>query len=579
MKGVAEMIDSKWKKLVLPTILCCCFLLGLGAIQSLSAAAVNATLKEINNSLRGAEKDMFAGKTENAVASLENIQNLLVQAKEDDPNNNKVQQAEKKFQKLVKDLERRTGKDLGGGTLTAAASSTAVVLPEKPVSKPLESSTGTVVQGSAEKAVVQAETAGGSPAPTKVQTDGATKLPHQARQPFDKASRGLINIETLFTQLDDPEYRGDKEQLVSRIESALGAIRTQLDEARQAAAEKGVTSHPSFDEVEVQLVAMNEKAAVAKGKFSQQQSMAKAQAQQIEADVLVLKEEYDRLNPILGAATGTVIYYNDLPPARKLLEQLDSFDANDRANLSALLTSFAGKYGSTQEAIDTKASQMGYVGEYYSASYHYLELSTGLDKISSTRTVMAEDLARKANEMTGSSDKTHDFFQLEHYEKAREYLALAQQFDSSNSLVQNMAATIDQNIADGMKQFDAKIDKQTWPKQGSDAPGDAKKLAKTAKEWFEKSPDWGSREQNPYTILAVVVTGPWSIQKKNLLDEPIMYGLPVAVAVQKETDRKNNIARVFSLTLRTKEMRGVKMEPPFDYATVGGSYYIRPSAI
>jgi hypothetical protein len=192
---------------------------------------------------------------------------------------------------------------------------------------------------------------------------------------------------------------------------------------------------------------------------------------------------------------------------------------------------------------------------------------------------MAEDLARKAKEMTGSSDKTHDFFQLEQYEKAREYLDVAQQFDRNNSLVQNMAVIIDQDIAAGMEKFGEKIDKQTWPKQASDAPDNGKKLAKTAKEWFEKSPDWGSREQNPYTILAVVITGPWSIQKKNILDEPIMYGLPVVVAVLKENDRKNDIARVFSLTLRTKEMRGVKMEPPFDYATVGDSYYIRPGAL
>ena len=572
------MIDSIWKKSALPTILCCCLLLGMGTIQSLSAADVNSTLKNINSSLRRAEKDMFAGKTENSVASLENIQNLLIQVKGNDPNNNKVQQAEKKFQKLVKDLERRTGKDLGGGTLTVAASSS-VSLPEMPVSKILDNSTDPAAQGFDGKTVAQIETAGGPPAQTKIQVDGATKLPHQARPPFDKASRGLTNIEIFFTQLDDPAYRGDKEQLVSRIASALGAIRKQLDKARQAAAEKDVTSHPSFDEAESQLVVMNEKAADAKEKFSHQQDMVKAQVQQIEADVLMLKEKYDLLNQILGAATGTVIYYNDLPPARKLLEQLNSFDANDRAALFALVTSFAGKYGSTQEEIDKKASAMGYVGEYYSASYHYLELLTGLDKIGSTRTVMAEDLARKANEMTRSSDKTHNFFQLEQYEKAREYLDLAQQFDRNNSLVQNMATTIDQSIADGMEQFSAKIDKQTWPQQAFDAPGDAKKLAKTAKEWFEKSPDWGSREQNPYTILAVVVSGPWSIQKKNLLDEPIMYGLPVAVAVQKENDRKNNVARVFSLTLRTKEMRSVKMEPPFDYATVGGSYYIRPAAI
>lgn len=573
------MIATLFKKFTLSAILSCCLLLAQGAIQSLPAADVDTTLKQLNSSLRNAEKDMFAGKTENVIASLENIHNLIIQAKEDDPNNNKLKQAENKFQKLVKDLERRTGKNLGGGTLTAAASSSAVVLPEKPSSKPSDSISSAAADRPPGQSTMQVDTAGASPEQPVVQADTVVKLPHQARQPFDKAARGLENIESLFTQLKDPDYRGDKEQLVSRLESSLGAIRTQLDEARQAAAERGVFSHPSFDDAEAQLAIMMEKASVAKGKFAQQQNMAKEQAQQIEADVQKLKEEYDRLNPILGAATGTVIYYNDLVPAKKLLDQLNNFEANDRSALSALLASFAGKYGSTQEDIDRKASEMGYVGAYYSASYHYLELSTGLDKIGSTRTVMAEDLVRKAKEITGRSDKSHDFSQSEQYEKAREYLELAQQFDSNNNLVRNLAATIDQDIAAGMVTFDEKIDKQSWPKEASDAPGNARKLAKAAKEWFQKSPDWGSRDKNPYTVLAVVVTGPWSIQKKNILSEPIMYGLPVAVALQTEDDKKNNIARVFSLTLRTNEMLGVKMEPPFDHVTVGNSYYIRPSAL
>ncbi len=573
------MIATIFKKYTLSAILSCCLLLTQGAIHSLPAADVDTTIKQINSSLRSAEKDMFAGKTENAIASIENIQNLIIQAKGDDPNNNKLKQAENKFQKLVKDLERRTGKNLGGGTLTAAATSSDVALPERPSSKPSDSISSTAVDGPAKQFTMQENTAGASPEQPKDQADAVVKLPQQARQPFDKASRGLKNIERIFSQLEDPGYRGDKEQLVSRLESSLDTIRKQLDEARQAATEQGVSSHSSFDEAESQLAVMIEKATLAKGKLAQQQDRAKEQAQKIEADVQKMKEEYDRLNPILGAATGTVIYYNDLVPAKKLLDQLNNFDANDRAALSTLVASFAGKYGSTQEDIDRKASEMGYVGEYYSASYHYLALSTGLDKISNTRTVMAEDLARKAKEMTGLSDKSHDFFQLEQYEKAREYLELAQQFDSNNSLVQNLAATIDQDVAAGMRKFDEKIDKQSWPKEAPDAPGNAKKLAKTAKEWFKKSPEWGNRDKNPYTVLAVVVTGPWSIQKKNILSEPIMYGLPVAVAVQTENDKKNNIARVFSLTLRTNEMLGVKMEPPFDHVTVGNSYYIRPGVL
>ncbi len=450
---------------------------------------------------------------------------------------------------------------------TAPTTNTAAQLPKEPP-VPTKSEQG--------KKSITADVVAKTPA---APTGNNGKLPHKARRPFDKASRGIKNIDNFFIQLDDPGYRGNKAQLISRLENSLNTIQKQLDQAKKLAAEKKVTSHPSFDQAEAALIIIREKIVAAKGKFSKQQTLAKDQAQKIEADVQNLKEEFDRLNPILGAATGSVIYYNDLSPVKKLLTQLKDFAANDKVSLTNLIKLFGDKYGTTREKIDQKAAEMGYVGEYYSASFHYLELSTSLEKISKTSMVMAEDLARKAEGLINNTGKIHDFSLLEQYEKARQYLDLAQQFDNNNNVVKKLAAEIEPKIAAGMKKFGEKIDQQTWPKMASNAPGNAKKLTKIAKKWFENSPDWGNRSQNPYKILAVVITGPWSIQKKNILEEPIMYGLPVAVAVQKESDKEENIARVFSLTLRTQERRGIKMEPPFDHATVGGSYYIRPEAI
>jgi hypothetical protein len=117
------------------------------------------------------------------------------------------------------------------------------------------------------------------------------------------------------------------------------------------------------------------------------------------------------------------------------------------------------------------------------------------------------------------------------------------------------------------------------PEHASNAPEDADKLAKVALAWFRASADWGKRDKDPRQPLAVVVTGPWSIQKTNLLGEPIMYGLPILLAVEVESDKQLNVARVYVLTLRTPEMRSVKMEPPFDHVTVGDSYFIRPAAL
>lgn len=109
-----------------------------GLVFLAHAADVKALLNQVNKELRQVQRDMFGGKTEKAVASLEKIREKLLQAREADPNNPQVKSYEGKYEKLVKDLERRTGKDLGGGSLTAAGGSTRADLPPKPEAKPVE---------------------------------------------------------------------------------------------------------------------------------------------------------------------------------------------------------------------------------------------------------------------------------------------------------------------------------------------------------------------------------------------------------------------------------------------------------
>ena len=96
------------------------------------AADVKALIKDANKALRQAERDMFGGKKDKAVAAIETIKGKLLEIKEADPDNPSLKTLEKKFTKLVKDLERRTGKDLGGGSLTAAGTSTQTKLPPEP---------------------------------------------------------------------------------------------------------------------------------------------------------------------------------------------------------------------------------------------------------------------------------------------------------------------------------------------------------------------------------------------------------------------------------------------------------------
>ena len=74
------------------------------------AADVKTLVKEAKKELRQAEKDMFGGKKDKAIAALTPIKETLLKIKTQDPNNPSLKTLERKYKKLVKDLERRTGK-------------------------------------------------------------------------------------------------------------------------------------------------------------------------------------------------------------------------------------------------------------------------------------------------------------------------------------------------------------------------------------------------------------------------------------------------------------------------------------
>jgi hypothetical protein len=532
------------------------------SVSAILAQDAETMLKQLNKELRQAERDMFGGKTDKSIAALENIKQLLENVKAADPNNTKIKTAENKYKKLVKDLERRTGKSLGGGTKTAEKSSSETALPEKskPKSMPSKKSTKTGTAQKTKSAVSQ------------------EKVPYAARKPLSSATQQLKSLERNLDNLKDPDYGGNKDQLVENIEKKLVAIQHSLDEAKNLAAQKGVTAHPDFDQVEFKLQEAKTVVEGNIGDYEKVKTEAAAKSSEVNTDVAALKSEYDQVSSVFEKATGYVSHYNDLETVEKLIVEIENFEINKSSKLKQSMDAFAKKYGTTKAEIDKKAGGMGYSGQYR-ASFPYTELAEGIENVKKTRVVMAEDLVKRATENLNRMQKVHDFFVVEQYGMIKDWFNMASRFDDDNPKVKQAQAGIEQRIAEGMKELNSKIDKRKWPSHASNAPSNAEDLAEVALKWFKNSPDWGKRAKDPRYPLNVVVTGPWSVQQKNLLGEPIMYGLPVLLAVQFDGDKDQNLARVFILTLRTVEKRGVKMEPPFDHATVGDSYFIRPSAL
>ena len=165
-------------------------------------------------------------------------------------------------------------------------------------------------------------------------------------------------------------------------------------------------------------------------------------------------------------------------------------------------------------------------------------------------------------------------------------VALAVRFSPDTPEVKEAKAKVDGTIQKAIADWNKRIDARAWSDNAPNAPANAAGLARVAVKWFANDPEWGKRATNsrvkdkePRVPVAVAITGPWSVQKKNLLGQPVMYGVPAHVAVQLAREKKDRLVRVYNVTLRTAESANAKMAPPFTSITVGDNWYIRPEKV
>ncbi len=90
-------------------MLCVLFLANLPAL----AQDANLLSRDIKNELRTAKSLMFKGKAEEALGLLDEIQGKIDQLKSADPKHSSIKGIERDYDKLKKDLSRRTGKETG----------------------------------------------------------------------------------------------------------------------------------------------------------------------------------------------------------------------------------------------------------------------------------------------------------------------------------------------------------------------------------------------------------------------------------------------------------------------------------
>ncbi len=522
--------------------------------------------REAEAALRQAQNLVFSGKRDEAVAALVQGHAKAETLRQVDAGDRRLAGIDSRIQKLKTDLERRMGRviDLNTGTVAdKPAAASGAPPPPTPRTAPAMASPPAVA---------------GAPAAAA----GAAKLPYHAEQELLGARRVFESINGSYSRFDYYRERGEPESILKALDAMDQSLREDVPEilasARRLAAEKGVQSHPDFDEYEARLAQERQRSAETRQAALQQASAAAAAGDEVATDVGALGAAYDRLRGmVFDQAGGHAIHYNDLEPAVALLAAIEQFERSERSQAQALLAGFAGRYGDTRDAIGDRVRSLGYSGTR-SAGSDYEDFVRAIDNVARTRTAMGVDLVRRAQEDLDSLPRAHDFFRVERRDRARAFAELAARFDPDSADIRSFLAALPGHFDEDERAFKARIDGRKWP--GSLSGKKAEEAAGLA--FFREDSDWGARpkDKEPRVPVAVAITGDWTVQKRDVLNRPVMYGVSSLVAVDVPAEKAAlNVLRVYSVTLRTAEGTDVKQAPPFREITVGDSYYIRPGAV
>ena len=499
---------------------------------------LDVMVKRVKTELRVTEKKMFSGKKSEALLHLQTAGALLNHLEGAKLDENELKILKTKYEKIKKDLMKRMGRKTS-----------------------------------------QSKENRKQKKPSIKVTNLSDKLPYHAKQKMREFDNLYRTAEYSLKKMEEAKH-GDTttppEKYAKQIKEIIPKLQRVLDEAKTEAREKGVESHPDLMAAQEKIDAIPGRLQEISGEVKAVQSESAAKSAGIATDIDTLNKKFNILREkIFNKATGTPIYYNDLKPVKELLAVIEEFETSERKSCEEFLAEFSKKYGSTRDAVTKNTDDS-------SAGWNYENFKKGIENIDKTKSAMAEDLAKNAEQKIKSLNSMHDFYRIKQHSVIEEWIAVAEKFDSQNEKLKQVKMNLKQQLEADLNKFLKKIEKNKWPEHASNAPKNANELAKVALDWFKSSPDWGKREKQgkePYEILAVAITGPWSVQKRNILGEPTMYGLPVKLAFQVESEKEKGLARVFDLTLRTFEGRDVKMAPPFEYPTVGNSSYILREAV
>ncbi len=505
------------------TIFFCLFLLN----STFSAAQDAKELeKQFNAKMRSAQSAFFNGKLEESAAGLKESKEILESLKKLDPEHRQIKTFENKLAKQQKDLDRKLGKSADSKASESAAKNT----PSK------------------------------TPAVRKL----SKLLPRLTAMEVSEIRRTLDSLEGFekdkMGRMQNGESLDNIERSFTSIREKIDSLQPQLEQARGVAAKEEATEHPDFlaviERVEKVSIWAENELKVTREKTAGLLA-AKASAEKSVENLKKLWEDYE--NKYFREITN-LSYQDDLEKISEAFVLIGEW-TKKKPEVEQVIASFEKEFGNSRDEIEKSTGTM-------QAVYPWENFKKALEEMENIPKRLAQTVNGKIEMEISALESRHDFYRLEGHATIRKL----EDFCKKHVKDYKPNPSLPKLLADDVKKLESKVAKRVWP-ACKGASGDRA----GALEYFKNT--WGKDEKRPYTVLGTVVTGDWSVQKKDIHGKPIMYGLPVLLAAQRPEDKEHGLARVFILTVRTPESAGAKMSPPFSSDTVGDSYFIHASKI
>lgn len=508
------------------------FCLVTGGVASAQGQADQ--IKQANDLLRTAERNLHGGKADLAREDL-NKAAALLEAAAAGGENPQLKTAVNKHAKLLADVERRSGQKQSVSAAPAAASGAA----------------------------------------------GTAKMSASTGRQFLELNREMGKTKTSLSYEKWWDLAPSMRE--SRLQSAdqnIAAFRKQLDELK-AGLDPALADAPQVRENETLLAEIiswrERRGSETEPVADAPQGVAEALA--IEEKLLALHAKYkNRFDGVYGSTMiNESLLEAQFKQGREGVAQLEALEQEVVPAIQPVLAEIVEKYGDNPMDIDNALFALGLKNDHFFGGV-FRDLYSGLENIRKSREATGQDMANRAGQTMSGIAGYSEEIRLQRLGEAREQLQLGQAFDPANAEINRLLGEMDILYADISASIEADVDARTWAGDVANfaGPGAVAELAGAARDYVRSQPSWNPPGKG-VEVLAVAVRGPWAVATRDIFGRVLQWRLPVHVAITNTEMKAGNIARVYELSVLTKQ--GVPgnedKKPPFVDYWVGNSWNMR----